>query len=152
MKRMKQAVLFLVISVLLFGCAAQQPLIKPTQSGYPEGLFKNTDVDTVRSKIMDACVSRGLMVIESTANQIVCGKTMEGGQAVLAQMLVGNSYSTTPQQKVRFIIYQMGSDVKVTAQQWIESQMAFGQTRTQELKGNNQVNDIQNFLFSLGAQ
>lgn len=152
MERVYQAVLFFIFSVLLFGCAAQQPLIKPTQSGYPEGLFENTNVETVRSSIMDGCVTRGLMVIESSANQIVCGKAMEGGQGVLAQMLVGNSYSTTPQRKVRFILYQMGTDVKVTAQQWIESQMAFGQTRTQELKSNNQINDIQNFLFSLGAQ
>lgn len=149
---MNQSVLSLIISILLFGCAAQQPLIKQTQSGYPEGIFKNTDIETVRSKIMDACVSRGIMVIESTPNQLVCGKTMEGGQAVLAQMLVGNSYSTTPQQKLRFIMYRIGDDVKVTVQQWIETQMAFGQVQTQELKSNNQVNDLQNFLFLLGAQ
>lgn len=152
MERMERSVLSLIVSVFLFGCAAQQPLIKQTQSGYPEGLFKNTDVETVRSKIIDGCVSRGIMVIESTANQIVCGKTMEGGQAVLARLLVGNSYSTTPQQKVRFILYQIGNDVKVTAQQWIESQMAFGQVRREELKTNNQVNDLQSFLSSLGAQ
>lgn len=67
-------------------------------------------------------------------------------------MAVGNSYSTTPQQKIRFIAYRTGSDVKVTAQQWIEIQMAFGQVRTQELNANNQINELQNYLFSLGAE
>jgi len=92
------------------------------------------------------------MVIESTPNQVLCGKTLTGSDAFLAQMAIGNSYSTTPQRKIRFTIYKMGDDVKVTAQQWVETQMAFGQVQTQELKTNNQINDVQNFLLSLGAE
>lgn len=77
---------------------------------------------------------------------------MEGGDAVLAQLLVGNSYSTTPLRKVRFVAYRSGNDVKVTAQEWIQSRMAMGQVRTQELKSSNQVNSTQSFLFSMGAE
>ena len=149
---MKKLVSVSILALLLSACAPQQALLKPTTSGYPEGVFSNATVDSVRSKLIDGCSSRGILVQEASGNQVVCGKTMEGGSAVLAQMLVGNSYSTTPEQKIRFIIYQTGSNVKVTAQQWIESQMAMGQVRRQELNGNNHKNDIQNFLFSLGAQ
>ncbi len=93
-----------------------------------------------------------MMVSEASSNQVVCEKTMTGGDAVLAQMLVGNSYLTTPVRKLRFIIYKLNQNVKVTAQEWFQSQMAFGQVNKQELKSNNQRNDIQNFLFHLGAE
>ena len=138
--------------VALSGCAPEQALIKQTSSGYPEGVFANTNIDAVRSLLIEGCSSRGILVQEASGNQVVCGKTMTGGDAVLAQMLVGNSYSTTPERKIRFVIYQVGADVRVTAQQWIESQMAFGQVRRQELSANNQRNDIQQFLFNLGAR
>ena len=138
-------------AVMLGGCATQEALRTPTTSGYPEGVFIFSTVDVVRSKVIAGCSSRGLLVQEATGNQVVCGKTMQGGEAVLAQMLVGNSYSTTPDRKIRFIIYQTGNNVTVTAQQWIETQMAFGQTRRQELNSNNQRNDMQQFLFSIGA-
>lgn len=149
---MKKLLVVLVAATVMAACAPQQALVKQTASGYPEGLFENTDIESVRSKLIEGCSSRGIFVQEATANQVVCGKTMEGGDAILAQMLVGNSYSTTPEQKVRFVIYQSGPNVKVTAQQWVESQMAFGQMRRQELTGNNQKNDLQRFLFSLGAK
>ena len=149
---MKKLVCVSILALLLSACAPQQTLLKPTTSGYPEGVFSNTTVDSVRSKLIDGCSSKGILVQEVGGNQVVCGKTMEGGNAVLAKVLIGNSYSTIPEQKIRFIIYQTGFNVKVTAQQWIESQMAMGQVRRQELNSNNHRNDIQNFLFSLGAQ
>ena len=147
---MKKTILIIFI-FLVIGCAPQKPLIKATQSGYPEGIFQDTTTEEVKNKIIECCVSKGLMVLESSSNQIFCGKTMQGQEAVFAQMLIGNSYSTTPEKKIRFIIYEIGNNVKVTAQEWIETQMAFGQVKRQELNSNNQKNDIQNFLFSIGA-
>jgi len=149
---MKRILMVACVILVLTGCVTQQPLVKNTSSGYPEGIFSNATAEEVRSKIIDGCTSRGIMVQETTGNQIVCGKTMEGMDAVLGSLVVGNKYSTTPERKIRFVIFQNGSDVKVTAQQWIESQMAFGQVRRQELKNNNHINDVQQFLFSLGAQ
>ena len=137
---------------LLMACAPQQALLKPTSSGYPEGMFSNSSVEVVRSRLIDGCSSKGILVQEASGNQVVCGKTMDGGDAILAQMLVGNSYSTPPERKIRFVIYQLASDVKVTAQQWVETQMAFGQIKRHELNGNNHRNDIQQFLYSLGAK
>jgi hypothetical protein len=67
-------------------------------------------------------------------------------------MLIGNSYSTTPDQKVKFTIYQSGRNVKVSARQWIETQMAFGQMQRQELNSNNQFNDLQRMLYSIGGE
>lgn len=149
---MKKLVYLMLLLVLLVGCAAQQPLIKQTSSKHPEGLFRNTNVELVKSKIIEACSSKGVMILEVSDNQIICGKELSGWKAVAARVAVGNKYSSSPQQKVRFVLYQAGNDTKVIVYQWLESQMAFGQVNTQELNNNNQFNDIQKFLFSLGAE
>lgn len=151
MNKFSVLVLLVVVSAALTGCVTQEPgLLKPTTSGYPEETLAGTSVEQVKARIMDVCASRGVLVQETGSNHVVCGRTMTGGDAVLAQFLIGNSYSTTPERKVRFTIIQMGQNVRVTAQQWIETQMAFGQMRRTELNGNAQRNDIQRMLMSLG--
>lgn len=144
-------VIFTLFFLFLFGCA-QQPLVKQTMSGYPEGVFKNMTVEAAKSRVIDGCTQRGIFVQEVNSNQVVCSKSLEGGDAVLTKLMIGNSYSTRPDVKVRFVIYQIGQDAKVSAQQWVETQMAFGQMQRMELNENNQRNDMQQFLFSLGAR
>lgn len=146
---MKTLLGVLALTVLV-GCQTVQP-IKQTTSGRPEATFRDATAEEVSSKISVECLDRGIMVKEATSNVVVCGKTMEGGDAVLAQMLIGNSYSTTPEQNVRFNIIQNGNDVRVVAYQWIESQMAFGQVNRQELNGGNQFNEVQNLLYRIGG-
>ena len=138
--------------VLLAGCATPVDLIKDTLSGYPEAEFKNSTTDTVKSKLMEGCSNKGILVQDTQPNSIVCGKRMTGNEAFLATLLIGNKYSTPPERKIRFIIYQKGQNVRVTAQQWIEVQMAFGQIRREELNSNNQRNEIQEFLTRLGGR
>lgn len=141
-----------VSAIILSGCATQPDKIKLTQSGYPEAMFEKSSVKAVKEKIIQGCDNRGAVILESSDNSVVCEKTMTGGDAVLAQVLIGNSYSTTPQQKVRFTVYPVGKSVKVSARQWVETQMAFGQIRQQELNSNAQFNDMQFFLNSLGGR
>jgi hypothetical protein len=148
----KKKIAIAASAMLLAGCAADQALIEPTVSGYPEGTFANTSLESVENKLIGACSRVGAMVSEATLNQVVCGKALEGGEAAFAQILVGNSYSTTPVQKLGFVMYASGSSVKVTAYQWIETQMALGQMRKIELKGNKQRNDLQQLLHNLGAE
>lgn len=143
---------FVLSTLFLTACAAQPEKIKLTQSGYPEAIFEKSSTESVKAKIIQGCDNRGAMVLESSNNSVVCSKTMSGGDAVLAQVLIGNSYSTTPEQKVRFTIYPVGKSIKVSARQWVETQMAFGQMRQQELNSNSQFNDMQFFLNSLGGR
>lgn len=137
--------------LVLAGCAKQQ-LLKETASGYAEGVFVNSTVEAVRSKILDGCSSKGLLIQESSDNNVVCGKTVSGNDELLAIWVIGNMYSTKPERKVKFTIYQMNSDVKVIESQWLETQMPGGQIQKKELNGNSQRNNMQQFLFSLGAQ
>src|SRR5436309_1083418 len=89
-------------AIALVGCAQPQPLLKETPSGYPEETIAGATTEQVRSAIMETCISRGVLVQESTPQQVVCGKTMSGSDAMLATLMIGNSYSTTPERKVRF--------------------------------------------------
>jgi len=76
---------------------------------------------------------------------------MQGGDAILAQMLIGNSYSTTPELFVKFVIFKNGATVRVQAYQWMQTQMAFGQVRKSELNGNAQFNVVLKALISIGG-
>lgn len=139
-------------AAVLAGCAAQPELLKPTQSGFAEGVFRGASIGEVRSKIIDGCSRAGLVVEDSGTNQLVCTQLLSGGDAVLAQAIYGNAYSTTPEGKTRFSIYEAGQDVKVVATRWFETQMAFGQVRREPLNTNVARNDMQQFLFNLGAE
>lgn len=135
----------------LGGCATNEPLMRQTASGFAEGTFRGATLDDARSKLIGACISKGVMVQDSGTNHVVCTKETEGSEAVAMQMLIGNSYSSTPVRKIRFTIYQQGGDVRATAQQWAESQMRTGQVNKMELDSNKHRNNMQQFLSYAGA-
>ncbi|HAU8242088.1 TPA: hypothetical protein I8298_004360 [Citrobacter freundii] len=67
----------------------------------------------------------------------------------MAQLMVGNAYSTPAKSKLRFSISKVGNDVKVWADPWIESQMPGGQVNKMSMTGNDVKNSIQSSLDSL---
>lgn len=149
----KKKVIALALAPLLltFGCATQAPMVK-TPSGRPEAIFHNSSPEEVRSKLSSACLDAGLVISDSTNNAVMCTKQMEGMQAALAQMAIGNAYSTAPVQSVRFNLVNTDAGVRVQAFQWIETQMPFGQINRQELNAGAQFNEIQQLLYNLGGQ
>ena len=143
------------VALVLTGCASapQQPLLKHTSSGYAEGIFTAMSVEDARSKITERCVSRGMMVEDSNGSSIICARTLTGMQAVMGSLIAGgNSYSTTPQAKTRWTIFKMGSDVKVVANPFISTQMAFGQVRSEEMNTLQVRNELQQAMFDMGAK
>lgn len=70
---------------------------------------------------------------------------------ILAQALIGNSRSTTPELKIRFGLIRSGKYIRVQATQWIETQMAFGQVQRQQLDGRKQIQSLRDALGSLGG-
>lgn len=141
-----------IMTLALAACAAPVELRRQTASGYPEGIFPKTTVEAVKSKLMEACSSNGVLVQEAQSNSVVCGKRMQGTDAFIATMTMGNSYSTPPEEKLRFMLFQSGTGVKVTAQNWVELQMPSGQMKREDLNSNQRRNDIQQLLERLGAK
>ena len=139
------------ICLALAGCAAQPERLKLTASNYPEGTFKSAELDVIRAKILDACTQHGYIVSEASTNMVVCQKDTKGMEEVVARLAVGNSYSTTPFQKVRATLYKIDNDVKVTLSNSLETQMPFGQVRSIPLNSNATFNEMQKMLNDAGA-
>lgn len=143
----------LVLSVttfLLAACATGTPT--NTVSGWPEALFAGSDRLTVLSQIATGCANKGYFVADQGPSHVLCSRTMDDLQGAFAQVLLGNSYSTTPQMKVRFSALSSGDAIRVQAQPWIETQMALGQINRAELRSGQAASDVQQFLYSLGGE
>ena len=72
-----------------------------TPSGQPDALFEANLADTM-SKLTNACMNKGWAVTSQSPNQLVCEPKVGVFQSALQQLLLGNSYSTTPRSFVRF--------------------------------------------------
>lgn len=134
--------------ILTNGCASTKKITLPPAEGY----FQDLEIEQVKSRIMEGCTFNGYTIEESSDNQITCSKTTEGGTAIMTQLLLGNSYSTTPELKARFTVYKQKDYIKVTTHQWAETQMAYGQVRRQALNDGKNRENLQNFLYSIGAK
>ncbi|HBM2815714.1 TPA: hypothetical protein LU109_003626 [Enterobacter hormaechei subsp. xiangfangensis] len=144
-----KSLFILVVPALLSACAAQVPLKKVTQSGKPEGVYHNVTKAQVRDALVNRCNNKGSTILSSDESSVVCAKTLDGSSAFMTQLLIGNSYSTPPQGKIRFSIAQLQSDVKVWADMWVETQMPGGQVNTMPAEDNATKNNIQAGLDDL---
>lgn len=142
---MEKLILVGLVSTLLAGCA-QEPLKKQTSSGKPEGVYPNHTSEQVIEALVQNCNEKGLMVEEQTKNNVVCSREMQGGGAIFTQALIGNSYSTTPLQKVRYSVSKFKTGTKVWADAWVETQMALGQVRKMPYDDNKTKNNLQSVL------
>lgn len=138
--------LILIPLIAISGCANQPQLIKKTLSGKPEGVYAGKTKGQVKDALVALCNNAGLTVTESTDSYIICGKQND---SVLAQMLVGNAYSTPAMSKVRFTISQIDNSQKVWADMWIESQMPGGQVNQMPTNSNTDRNSVQKALDNL---
>jgi hypothetical protein len=141
----------LFLAWALAGCAAHAERLKATASGYPEGVFKNAEMDAIRSKVIEGCNKRGYVIAEASTNTVICQKETAGMEEVAARLMVGNSYSTTPFKKLRATLYKVDADVKVTLSLTMETQMPFGQVRAEPLNTSDAFNEMQKALFELGT-
>lgn len=142
--------IFILASLLLSGCATQAPVLKITNSGYAEGVFLRESSNNVRSKILDSCMSKGLIISEASDYKIVCEKKLAGG---LGAMIVGDPASTTaPMTKVAFMVLQIHDDVRVTASMWNEFTNRHGRVKKYDITSVQARNNVQKMLFDLGAK
>lgn len=139
---------FVLVSTLLFGCA-QVPLNYSTPSSQPEITLHNAKVADVRGYIIGKAAAKGMQIITADDSRIVVSKTMEGNQAMLTQLAIGNAYSTTPTQNMQFVLVQNDADVTVYASGWVESQMPLGQVSRMNADSNEAKNALQADLIKI---
>jgi len=154
---MKLGKTFLTIIALLgtvTACATNNnnSLITQNPSGRPEGVFFDSSMQNTNGKISSGCMNMGWTVVSPDKNQVICEIKLNLGKSILAQLAIGNKYSTTPRQFIRFSLAQIGSDVRVQASSWIETQMSFGQvSRAPVDQTVKQINELQSVLWKFGA-
>lgn len=117
----------------------------------PVVLWFTDTLQDVSDKLANLCVDRQSAVVEQDERHVLCQKEVSGAQGVLAQALLGNSYSTSPIYNVRFSLLRDGDLVRVQASQWIELQMAMGQVRRTPLNNKKQRENIVSLLIAKGG-
>lgn len=142
---MKKLLLICSIATVITGCA-NEALIKETQSGKAEAEYPNYTQEQVIDAIVQYCNGKGFSIEEQQKNFVICSKQMTGGAAILTQMAIGNSYSTTPQAKARYSVAKYKNGTKVWAEAYAETQMALGQVRKEPLDSNKTRNELQRAL------
>ena len=136
-------------SILLLGaCLAAVPAIAAEA---PPSAWFDKSAEEVSALLAGVCADRNAMVIEQDNFHIVCSRTEDGFKGALAQVIMGNRYSTTPETKVRFAILKLPQGVRVIASQWVETQMAFGQVRRVELNNRKNNATMHDLLASIGG-
>jgi hypothetical protein len=126
-------------------------LSTPPSKSHVEATFDNATTPTVLGELAAACLGRGAVIVNQTDYQLVCQRALPPDDALLPQLMIGNSYSTTPINKICFNAALIGTGVRVQAYQWIETQMAFGQVQTVEMNGNGQFNSVESLLTAAGG-
>jgi len=144
-------VLLLAMIALLVGCAVPKR-IASTPSGKPEVSIPTNDIGLVKSVTINEFAMKGFMLQEDSSHSLFFTKTMEGSQAMFAQMLIGNSYSTTPQSEIRINMTNYNDQVKLIAFLSMSTQMALGKVNRQDMSNNNAwFNDVQNLFEQVKA-
>jgi hypothetical protein len=149
---MKKLLFSLTLSfTLLSGCAVVAPL-KQTSSGQAEATFAGKNVEEVKSLIMARCSSRGLPILDTGSNHVICGRQNTGVSGAFMQAMTTGVYGTTPMTNVRFNLFFINGETNVTTQIYMTSSNAFGQTQVIPLSNQSDINTIQNGLFEMGGR
>lgn len=150
---MRKIVLTRALSVtgFLTSAALAADRMALTPSGQPEMVFPNTSLSDASGKLVGACMDSGFQVTNQAPNQVTCEVPLTSMKSALTQMLIGNSYSTTPRSYVSVSLAQIGSNVRTQARAWVETQMAFGQVRQQPYIDDKTFNNLLSFLGRAGG-
>ena len=105
----------------------------------------------IGARLSGVCMDAGMTVTAADSMQVLCAKEVSGFKGILTQVLIGNSYSTTPIQYARFQLVPWNNGTRIQVSEWVETQMAFGQVRRVPLNGKKQTNSMLQALYNLGG-
>jgi hypothetical protein len=128
---------------------AERSIITP--SGQPEAVFYKTTVAEAGAKLASTCMDLGWQVSAQTSNQVTCEVPMGMWQSVMTQMLIGNSYSTTPKGYVAINLVQLNDNVRAQGRAWAQTQMAFGQMQEHQYTDDGTFNNLLGFMGKAGG-
>lgn len=131
--------------------AAADEFYAVTPSGRAEAYFDMPVVQT-SDLLANKCIDLGWTVVSTTETIVTCQAPMSLGQSILASLAIGNQYSTPPVMFYRFNLAGSGTSTRVQVNGWIETQMAFGQVRHEDLAGAPFYNGAMDFFEAAGGR
>lgn len=136
-------------------CVAAPALADEPYAVTPSGLteaFLDIGVTDASDKVANGCFDLGWTMVSSNSTTVVCEAKMNTLQSALTQAFLGNAYSTPPKQYIRFNLAGVGRSTRVQATGWVETQMAFGQTRSEEMTSSHYHNNVMGLFRSIGGR
>ena len=122
-----------------------------TPNGRAEMMFDVPAVET-SDMIAGACMSSNWVIKEQSPQQVLCEAPPTFGQSLVANMLMGNSYSTPPRLYYRFSIVQLSNETRVQANGWMGVQSAFGQNREMNANLKGFHNNAMDMMRAAGGR
>lgn len=139
-----------VAAILIF--LSSSALFSPAFAGI-EGRFPSEEPNSVKSRIANSCLDRSGTIIKSDELSLTCETPLGRLDSVVAQMALGGSSVSAPKLLTRFVIIANGTETRVSANSWFETQSSFGQTITHPAdQSKDQIIYIRNWLLSAGAE
>lgn len=120
-------------------------------SNQAEARFEGESLEGAGGKIASRCMDRAWTIAGQSPNQVVCEFKLDAVSSAFAKVFLGNRYSTDPRGFVRFSLIKLGSDVRVQAYTWIETETAFGQMRQEAQTGPDYFDGMVTLLLDAGG-
>jgi len=112
-------------SLALVGCGSSGP-VKPPPARMASGLFKNTDLSTVKNNLMSVC-SKSRLRIQTDKNEITCtSPEIDPQRNAMITAMINNEWALQYKDVVGFTLSTEGSNVRVTANSYLEFVMPKG--------------------------
>lgn len=149
---MKYGLLLPVALVSLAEPALAQGNWYTTPTNQAEAKFADETLEGAGAKIASRCMDRTWTITTQTTNQVVCEFKLDPVSSAFARVFLGNRYSTDPRAFMRFSLIKLGSDVRVQAFTWIETETAFGQMRQEPQTAPDYFDGMVSVLLDAGGQ
>lgn len=149
---MKKLVAICVVASLGSVAHAGKDMVAVTPSGLADMAFPSSEAAAVAGKLANECMNRRMTIVSNLPTEVVCEVPMGVVKGALVQAAIGNSYSTTPRQFVRFALVNLDADVRAQGSAWVETQMALGQVRREPLNGDAIYNGLMNMMETAGGK
>jgi hypothetical protein len=134
---------WLALTVATIAAAAAQPARVEIYS---------TNLEAVRAAAITALQTRGFMLSNESSSLFTFTKPMEGFRGAIAQLALGNSYSTTPQIELKVTLAKLVESIQITGFIAVSTQMPGGQVRQQDMSTDARwVRDVQGLLSEIDA-
>ncbi|MCD1589821.1 SHOCT domain-containing protein [Qipengyuania citrea] len=147
---------FFGFTVGIFAAFSAQPALADepyavTPNGRAEMMFDVAAIETA-DLLAGACMSSNWVIKDQSPQQVLCEAPATFGQSLMANLMMGNSYSTPPRLYYRFSIVQMSSETRVQANGWMGLQSAFGQNREMDTNLKGFHNNAMDMMRAAGGR